>query len=221
MTDNILYTFRRCPYAMRARWALISTKQTVQWREVLLKDKPKELLRISPKATVPVLITAEGNVIDESLEIMRWALDKGAISNIQWKGEKELEEKIDSLIRINDGLFKYHLDRYKYTNRYVNSDIEFHKSSARNVLIEWNSMLSHNSSNSWLFNGRESLADWAIWPFVRQYRTVDPNGFDNDLDLMNLRKWLEFYLNNPNFNILMIKSEPWKSVHPKKYFPPN
>ena len=220
MSENILYTFRRCPYAMRARWALLSTKQSVLWREVQLKQKPKELLRVSPKATIPVLITAEGTVVDESLKIMRWALANSDISNIQCQGDKEAEEKIDYLIGINDGIFKYHLDRYKYANRYIQCDSELHKSLAHQILIEWNTMISINSSSCWLVNGRETLADWAIWPFVRQYRLVDSTGFDDDLDLMALRIWLEYYLNNSKFNTLMIKTEPWQPGHSNMYFPP-
>ena len=87
MYENILYTFRRCPYAMRARWALICTNQSVIWREVSLKAKPVELLRVSPKATVPVLITSEGEVIEESIQIMRWALEINDRTNILCKDD--------------------------------------------------------------------------------------------------------------------------------------
>ena len=126
MTQDILFSFRRCPYAIRARWALLKHKKTVILREVSLKNKPIELSGASPKATVPVLITKGGQVIDESLGIMLWA-EKN--SNIKSQNHCKIEtnrEDIYSLIRENDNSFKYHLDRYKYPNRYENSNQEEH-----------------------------------------------------------------------------------------------
>ena len=134
MKENILYTFRRCPYAMRARWALLLTKQVVVWREVLLRDKPQEMLNISPKGTVPVLLTIEGKVLDESIDIMRWALLINDERDILCKGDNESEQQINDLIKKNDGLFKYHLDRYKYSNRYDHSNQKFHKNSAKKII---------------------------------------------------------------------------------------
>ena len=119
MYENILYTFRRCPYAMRARWALICANQSVIWREVSLKEKPVELLRVSPKATVPVLITSEGEVIEESIQIMRWALEINDRTNILCKDDYNSQKKIEKFIQMNDVLFKYHLDRYKYCLLYT------------------------------------------------------------------------------------------------------
>ena len=220
MNENILYTFRRCPYAMRARWALICANQSVIWREVSLKEKPVELLRVSPKATVPVLITSEGEVIEESIQIMRWALEINDRTNILCKDDYNSQKKIEKFIQMNDGLFKYHLDRYKYPNRFLLCDRENHKKLAREILLEWNSIILDNANSYWLVNGKESLADWAIWPFVRQYRIVDPISFDHENALSGLRVWLSSYLNNSKFKTLMVKSKPWIYGEKKKYFPP-
>ena len=221
MKENILYTFRRCPYAMRARWALLLTRQVVIWREVLLKDKPQELFDISSKGTVPVLLTSNGDIIDESIDIMRWALMTSKSFEILCKGDSGLEEQIYDLIKKNDGPFKYHLDRYKYANRFNQLELEYHKNSARKILIEWNSKLmsKNNDTACWLVNAKETLADWSLWPFVRQYRNVDPVSFDNDKDLIRLRNWLESYSSNSKFEILMQKSIPWSPDQSPKYFP--
>ena len=108
----ILYSFRRCPYAMRARWALLEAGLLVQWREIALKAKPAEMLAVSPKGTVPVLVLPDGSVIEESLAVMHWALDQADPRELRNTGDAS------ALIEQNDGPFKHHLDRFKYTERY-------------------------------------------------------------------------------------------------------
>ena len=204
MTD-ILFSFRRCPYAMRARWALLMTNQFVVLREVLLSKKPKELLKFSPKGTVPVLVTDNGFVIEESLDIMRWALNKYDPTNILFNGDKEAQNEINSMIKLNDGMFKYSLDRYKYSQLYIASEREQHQKNARKILLDWNLRLSLSKNGFWLVKDQESLADWCIWPFVRQYRIANPNCFDEDKELGAVKKWLDFYLTHKNYSQLMKK----------------
>ena len=117
--NHIIYSFRRCPYAMRARMALAVSQQKVEFREVLLRDKPKSMIELSPKGTVPVLLLNSGEIIDESLDVINWALNINDPEN--WKRSNQ-SEKSSSLIQKNDNEFKYHLDRYKYSKRYNNED---------------------------------------------------------------------------------------------------
>ena len=217
MDQNILYSFRRCPYAIRARWAILITGTNVVLREVSLKKKPKELVQLSPKATVPVLLTNCGKVIDESLEIMKWALrNNNVFSNIT----SDTDSQINYIIEQNDSKFKYHLDRYKYSDPLSHDEKQFHKYEAKKILLEWNSRLSGNTCSG-VVNGCESLADWAIWPFVRQFRLIDPACFDADNSISSLQKWLSMYLNNYRYSQLMIKVEPWQPLYKPVYFPSN
>ena len=213
MKECILYSFRRCPYAMRARWALLCCNIKVILREVDLKNKPSSLSDYSKKGTVPVLITNEGEVIDESLEIMLWAIKNYNDDNLEIKLPFEQNSQVFKLIKENDIEFKYHLDRYKYPNRYIENSRYLHENKARNFLLKWNYKIqqSHNksSSNGWLLGDSESLADWALWPFVRQYSKVNPEKFNSDKNLEALRSWLDYYINHKLFKTLMYKHTPW------------
>ena len=115
MEKNILYSFRRCPYAMRARWSILRTGMVVNLREVDLKCKPKELLELSPKGTVPVLLTEEGLVIDESIDIIKWSLERIDHQNILRNNNKRERDQVELLVRQNEEYFKRHIDRYKYS----------------------------------------------------------------------------------------------------------
>ena len=123
----VLYSFRRCPYAMRARWALLMAGQLVQWREIELKDKPAPMLEASPKGTVPVLVLADGTVIDESLAIMHWALTQADPCDLRRQGTGKAQDRILQLIELNDTTFKHHLDRFKYTDRYPGQSRQEHQ----------------------------------------------------------------------------------------------
>ncbi len=223
MSTNILYTFRRCPFAIRARWAIIMTGEIVEWREVSLRNKPKELLELSPKGTVPVLATSEGEVIEESLDIMNWALKRNNNLTIFSKNITSSNKFIKDLIQVNDIEFKYHLDRYKYAARFDLDKKIYHREKAREILVSWNERFAcqNNQILCWLTGEEETLADWAIWPFVRQYRITDKEYFDSDLDIKQLKQWLLYYINNKKFDKLMQPSKPWSTGDELKLFPPN
>ncbi len=201
----VLYSFRRCPYAMRARMALSSSGQTCALREVVLRDKPPEMLAASPKGTVPVLVLSTGEVIEESYPIMKWALGRndpeGWLSPLGGS-----VDEIDVLVAENDGEFKDHLDRYKYSNRYEAADAAVHRAEGLRFLTELDDRLSHAK---YLFGGRLSLADVAIAPFVRQFAHTDKSWFD-DQELPRLQNWLDNFLNAPLFQGVMKKYPQWR-----------
>ena len=206
----ILYSFRRCPYAMRARWALLEAGLLVQWREIALKQKPAEMLQVSPKGTVPVLVLSDGTVIDESLAVMEWALDQADPRRLREAGNAS------ALVNENDGPFKHHLDRFKYTDRYPGELQETHRAAGLAILRSWNQRVA---TNGWLLSDQLSLADAALWPFVRQWRTADPQGFDADDSLQELRQWLNRFLEDPRFERLMQRADPWNAGGHQHQFP--
>jgi glutathione S-transferase len=193
----ILYSFRRCPYAMRARMALWISDTEAELREVKLADKPAALLETSPKGTVPVLALPGGRVIEESLAIMRWALARHDPEN--WLAGEEPE-----LIARNDGPFKHHLDRYKYDTRY-DSDAGEHRAAALGILQELDDRLIQTDN---LCGPSRSLADIAIFPFVRQFANHDRGWFDA-LPLRGLQRWLDRHLDSDLFRAVMDKHDPW------------
>ena len=216
MKHNILYSFRRCPFAIRARWALLNTHQEVELREVDLKNKPIELIRISKKATVPVLQTTSNKVIDESIEIMIWCLKKSKMEELL--GDKNTSKEIFSLIETNDNRFKYHLDRFKYASRFDYQDLEAHRYSGMEILLSLNNRLkcfADKGKSLFLVNAKETLADWAIWPFIRQFRMADIERFDQNNEIKLLRNWLSYYSTHKNYTIVMKKYDAWnKSIDP-------
>lgn len=203
-TDNapLLYSFRRCPYAMRARMALLKSGQACQLREVVLRDKPAEMIAVSPKATVPVLVLPDGTVIEESLEIMHWTLAQNDPDNLLAN-----VDQAHDLIAENDGPFKHHLDRYKYENRFVGEPTEDHRQKGVLFLQRLDAMLSETG----FLNGPQlSLADLAVFPFVRQFANVDRQWFDG-LDLPSLQSWLDARLQSHVFARAMEKYPQWKA----------
>ena len=209
-TVPILYSFRRCPYAMRARWALLEAGLLVQWREIALKQKPAEMLQVSPKGTVPVLVLGNGTVIDESLAVMKWALDQADPRRLLEAGDAS------ALVQENDGPFKHHLDRFKYTDRHPGELQETHRAAGLEILQGWNQRIA---ANGWLLSNQLSLADAALWPFVRQWRTADPEGFDANNSLLDLRNWLNRFLEDPRFERLMQRADPWNAGGQQHQFP--
>ena len=217
MNWPVLYSFRRCPYAMRARWALLHAGLLVEWREVSLQSKPACLLDASPKGTVPVLITPQGRVIDESLAVMRWALQQA--DPFDWLGaglSTPEREAIDGLIATNDGPFKHHLDRFKYTDRYPGESKESHEQAGRCILRSWSDRIA---AHGWLAGPQMGIADGALWPFVRQWRIADPDGFDGDASMAPLQQWLQHFLNSPDFERLMQRADPWAPGGHQPHFP--
>ncbi len=192
----VLYSFRRCPYAMRARMALRVAGIEVELREVSLRDKPPELLAASPKGTVPVLVMLEGGVIDESLDIMRWALEQNDPERWLAPGEQ-----MDALIAANDGPFKFHLDRAKYANRYPGTDPTHHRGEAVTLLEPLEERLAQHV---YLFGDNPSLADIAIFPFVRQFSRADAAAFDA-LPFRHLSAWLTTLEASSLYQAVMIK----------------
>ena len=166
----ILYSFRRCPYAMRARMALILASKECELREILLKNKPDEMLEISSKGTVPVMQFAD-KVLDESLDIISWAMES-PVSNVYiYTGTEELLS--EELIKLFDSKFKYHLDRYKYSSRY-GVDPKNHQDECKIILDDLEDKIN---SNPWIFGKEVSLLDISILPFIRQCKIANPDWF--------------------------------------------
>ena len=199
----ILYSFRRCPYAMRARMAIHISDQRCELREVLLRDKPPSMLEYSAKGTVPVLILQDGKVIDESLDVIDWALNLNDPDD--WQRSKDTK-KTKELIKINDGEFKYHLDRYKYSKRYDNEDPEFHRKKCLKFIESINNELNNSE---YIFDDNISYADIVLLPFIRQFRIADIEWFDS-LPYDNLKKWLSSFLESSLLNSIMKKYDLWK-----------
>lgn len=195
---------------MRARWALLQAGLLVQWREIELKAKPAAMLEVSAKGTVPVLVLPDGSVIDESLAIMRWALQQADPRGVL-EGEGS-----DFLIEENDGPFKHHLDRFKYTDRYPGALKENHRQAGLEILRRWSERIRRNG---WLLADRLALADAALWPFVRQWRLADAAGFDADHHLAPLREWLMRFLDDPMMERLMQRADPWLPGAMQPIFP--
>ena len=209
-----LYSFRRCPYAMRARLALRLCKIECIIREISLKAKNIEFLKVSPKGTVPVLVLPNGKVLEESLDIINWSLEQNDPNNL--KVNDEVTKKInDKYIQLFDKDFKFHLDRYKYSSRYNISNSEIHRNKARNILTEINSMLE---GKDYIGGQCMSLLDISILPFVRQYRIADINWFDNHLGLRNINNWVNIFLNTEILASIMTKYKVWEKEDPPILF---
>lgn len=214
MTAPVLYSFRRCPYAMRARMALAVSGARVRLREILLRDKPDDMIAISEKGTVPVLRLEDGGVIDESLDVMRWALAHHDPEHWLPNDKATLDEML-TLIAENDGPFKHHLDRYKYSTRYEGADKQEHRAAGEAFLSKLNARLQRTS---FLFGASRTLADIAIFPFVRQFRIADPDWFD-ERDWPELKAWLDELMKADLFASIMEKYPLWKESHKEHMFP--
>ncbi len=219
MTNDILYSFRRCPYAIRVRWALLICGIKVEIREIDLKNKPFDFLNKSKTKTVPILIKKNSEVIEESLEIIIWALSetkKESIKNIYFPNNKK--DDIIEIINENDNEFKYHLDRFKYSTRYQNSNEEFHFTKAIKFIKRWNELLIENK---YFFGDNPTIADWSIWPFVRQFKIAcESQKITNYLELP-IKNWLDSFEKNRKFKSLMHKYELWEPNSSMNYFPFN
>jgi len=200
----ILYTFRRCPYAIRARMTLAYSEIKTDQREVDLKNKPMDLIAASPKATVPVLILENGHVIDESLNIMIWALEQSDPDG--WL-RKELKTKSDDIILLNDKRFKPILDNYKYPQRTDHNDPTYHRDQSLFYLEHLNSLLKNNR---YLLADHITLADVAIFPFIRQFYLVDPNWFEQS-NYQFIKIWLSTFLNSELFLLIMKKDNKFNT----------
>ena len=196
-----LYSFRRCPYAIRARMALKHAGIETELREVSLKDKPPAMLRVSSKQTVPVLVTPDGTIIDESVDIMFWALQKS--DDNEWLEQKERSAR---LIEKNDFEFKPWLDKYKYSIGHTEHPKSYYRGKASKFLENLNHRLSNHR---YLIDQQIRVADIAIFPFVRQFAFVDKVWFD-EAPYPNLKIWLDYWLKSELFNSVMRKHPIWQ-----------
>lgn len=194
----ILYTFRRCPYAIRARMALEYAKINVHQYEVDLKNKPQAMINASSKATVPVLVFEDGSVIDESMDIMLWALTQSDPDG--WCNQKHNSQYHD-LIQANDVQFKPILDNYKYPQKSEKKDPNYYRDEATAYLHQLNALLT---KNTYLLSEHISLADVAIFPFIRQFYMVDQQWFEHS-EYKHLNAWLSSFLNSELFLSVMKK----------------
>lgn len=197
MALPVLYSYRRCPYAMRARMAIWAANIPVEIREISLREKPAHLLQISPKGTVPVLQLPDGSVLEQSLDVMYWALTQNDPQN--WLGAHL--DAVNQLIEINDGEFKKALDRYKYPDRYPDLSQQFYRAQGEQFLQTMETALQQHD---FLLSDQASMADVAIFPFVRQFAAVDAEWFANS-GYSSLRQWLATWVQCPLFVEIMQK----------------
>ena len=215
----ILYSFRRCPFAIRARSAIYYSKIKVELREVLLKQKPEEMLRISPKGTVPVL-KLENTILEESIDIMLWALTISDNEDMlcPYREDKKL---LLNMINVFDIEFKFHLDRYKYSTRYTNEKTfeskEIHRDAGIKHLKVIEKMLLKNNSK-YLYKNKISILDLALFPLIRQFKIADSSFFEKNKELIALNVWLNSLINTIFFKNIMYKYEVWNSNNAPIYF---
>ena len=202
----ILYSFRRCPYAMRARLALMVSNRVCELREVVLRDKPQEMLEVSAKGTVPILIDVDGRVLDQSIDIMLWALRQHDPEKWLMPEQGSVAEMLE-LIALFDEEFKYHLDRYKYPDRYPGVDAQAHRHEGSLYLGRLNAQLS---ATKYLFGNNVALADMAIAPFVRQFAHTD-RGWFNEQPWPGLQTWLAGFTDSEIYASVMQKYAKWES----------
>ena len=212
----MLYSFRRCPYAIRARLGLYFSQQPVAIREISLKQKPAAMLQCSPKGTVPVLVLPEGRVIDESLDIIEWALAQHDPDQLMTALSDQQLSQARALIAKNDGEFKHYLDRYKYADRYPQQTAADYRQCAEVFLVELEQCLSNSP---YVLGETLSLADIAILPFIRQFSMVDIEWF-NHSPYPHLQRWRQQCLEATWFKACMIKLPLWQSEDEVTIFAP-
>ena len=213
MEYPILYSFIRCPYAMRARMALKLTNTKCEIREVRLNNKPKRMIDKSPKGTVPVLVL-EKKVIDESNDIIEWALSSNNIfdGNI----DHDQIDLTNNLIELFDSKFKYNLDRYKYSTRYENIDKDKHKKECLEILINLENVISNEG---WILGSKINKLDISILPFIRQFRIADIEWFDKQNKIKGIQKILFNFLDSNLFKEVMYKYDVWEENAEPQFFP--
>ena len=213
MEYPILYSFIRCPYAMRARMALKLTNTKCEIREVRLNNKPKQMIDKSPKGTVPVLVLQK-EVIDESNDIIEWALSSNNIfdGNI----DHDQIDLTNNLIELFDSKFKYNLDRYKYAIRYKNIDKDKHKIECLDILINLENVISNDG---WILGSKINKLDISILPFIRQFRIADIEWFDKQNKIKGIQKILFNFLDSNLFKEVMYKYDVWEENAEPQFFP--
>ena len=213
MNHPILYSFIRCPFAIRARMIIKLADIKCELREIRLNNKPKHMLEASPKGTVPVLILKD-KIIDESSDIVNWALN---INNVFEGNIKQDQVNLtEELIALFDDKFKYHLDRYKYSNRYENVDVELHQNECLKILKKLEEIIA---GGNWIFGDHFNKLDILILPFVRQYRIADLDWFDSQQNIPGIQRVLMNFLDSSIFKSVMNKYEEWHDGSDTIYFP--
>ncbi len=210
----ILYSFRRCPYAIRARMALKYSQTNVVLREVKLSSKPENMLAISPKGTVPVLQLPDNIILEESMDIIHWALSHQDPEDWLLRQNDGLRSKALTLISDNDQHFKKQLDLYKYADRHPERPATYYRQTAMAFLQQLEGYLLQNN---YLINKHISIADIAIFPFIRQFAFVDKDWFDQS-KLPGLQTWLQQFIDSELFASCMEKHPPWTSEQPAVIF---
>ena len=208
----ILYSFRRCPFAIRARMAIFIADVKVEIREVKLSAKPLDMLALSSRGTVPLLQLSTGEIIEESLEIMIWALGKH--DPARWLDDYNGVSR--ALVAENDSTFKKHLDRYKYWQRHPEQTQLQARRAAELFVMNLEHLLG---GSEYLFGNSANLADIAIFPFIRQFSAVDPTWFET-APFPHLRSWLNRLLTDNVFVKSMQRNPPWRDGDQACYFPP-
>ncbi len=210
----ILYSFRRCPYAIRARIGILYSEVQVELREVVLKQKPQQMLEISQKGTVPVLLLPNGDVIDESIDILHWCLQHS--DRQQWKiGDVDLQAEAIQLVAENDGEFKQYLDQYKYADRFPAHPQAYYREQGETFLIKLNRRLERQQ---FLLGAHITYADVCIFPFIRQFAHVDKRWFYST-NYCSLQRWLNYWLDSELFDNVMAKYPPWHAGAEPLVFP--
>ena len=210
MKKPILYSFRRCPYAIRARWALVHFDIDFEIREIDLKKKPKDILNKSKYQTVPLLIKENNEVIDQSLSIILWAYSINKNINSQKYFSENLRNNIRKIIKENDEIFKFHLDRFKYSSSNEKDQEAYHFEKLRKIIHNWNKLLTQSEGKYyWLIGGKETIADWCLFPFVRQYKIACTQKKVSNFFEEPLISWLGYFEGHPIFKKIMIKLPIW------------
>ena len=211
MKRHILYSFRRCPYAIRARWALKICRIKVEIREVDLKNKPKDVLKKSRNQTVPLLILENGEVINQSFDIILWALSNNKKAKLRNYFKDNNKNEIGKILKENDEIFKFHLDRFKYSSHYKKEEEIYHFKKCIHILNDWNNRLKDcKAKNYWLIGEEETIADWCLFPFVRQFKIACKQQHISKSFQKPINLWLHYFENHIIFEEIMQKYQLWQ-----------
>ncbi len=204
----ILYSLRRCPYAMRGRMGIALSQQKVLLREIVTKDKPSELLASSPKGTVPVLVLPQGTIIEQSIEVMNWALQQNDPQDLLRSSDPALNEQVHQLIGRNDNEFIGHLEKYRASVRYRNIDTEQRRQDCEGFICKLEALLT---DQAYFFGETPSLADFAVMPFVSQFVRVEKKWFVQS-EYQNVGRWLRAHLDSKLYTQVMKQYPLWNET---------
>ena len=214
--ELILYSFRRCPFAIRARLSIYYSKIRCQIREISLKKKPPEFISLSPKATVPVLLKEDHSVIDESIDIVKWILSQSDPNELLIPLHDKNED-VDYFISLFDNKFKFHLDRYKYSSRYDSAEKNKHRDAASEILELFDDKIT---DTGFVYGNKISVYEVCILPLVRQFMIADPEWFEGYFRFEKVKKSLKSFIDSDAFKVTMKKYDEWINDRGKiEYFP--